>query len=273
MRLDKFLVTQRLAASACEARELIESGQVLINGSPALNAASQVSIDASVRLDAPERQWVSRGAYKLLKAIEYFKISVRGKVCIDIGASTGGFTDVLLSEGAGRVYAVDVGYGQLAWKLRNDPRVVVMERTNARFLNSEMFNGEKADMIVSDASFISLKLLLPPAQELLTSCGLIVALVKPQFEVSREEAQGGVVDSAALHVCVIEDMTSFIETQTKLELLGRTFSPIKGPEGNIEFLFLLGLKGQSGRKPDIIDAEALVEEAHRQTADKGGTQK
>ena len=156
LRLDKFLVTQRLAASVGEAKELIESGQVLINGSPALNAASQVSIDASVRLDVPERQWVSRGAYKLLKAIEYFKISVRGKVCIDIGASTGGFTDVLLSEGAGRVYAVDVGYGQLAWKLRNDPRVVVMERTNARFLNSEMFNGEKADMIVADASFISL---------------------------------------------------------------------------------------------------------------------
>ena len=267
-RLDKYLFVNKYADSLEAAREMVAAGRVSVNGSQAVNAASQLANNASVRIDAAEKQWVSRGAYKLLKALDCFKIEVAGKVCVDIGASTGGFTDVLLSRGAAKVYSVDVGYGQLAWKLRRDQRVIVMERTNARFLTPEMLNGEKADIIVSDASFISLKLLLPPAQKLLADQGLIAALVKPQFEVSREEAGRGVVDDPALHVRVIEEISEFIADSTDLELLGRTYSPIKGPEGNIEFLFLLGLKGRSGRKPAIADAAALAAEARKNAAQR-----
>jgi 23S rRNA (cytidine1920-2'-O)/16S rRNA (cytidine1409-2'-O)-methyltransferase len=269
-RLDRYLVARKLADSAEAARKLIVDGLVLVNGNKALSAVSQISENASVTVGNPEKQWVSRGAYKLLKAVDYFKLDAKDKVCIDIGASTGGFTDVLLSLGARKVYAVDVGYGQLAWKLRNDPRVVVMERTNARFLTNDMFNnGEKADIIVSDASFISLKLLLPPAQELLSDQGLMAVLVKPQFEVSREEVGHGVVSEPALHEKVIEDMSDFIEQETKLRLLDRTYSPIRGPEGNIEFLFLLALKDREGESNNNMQAvKTLVAEAHAMAAGK-----
>lgn len=268
-RLDRYLVARKLADSVEAARKLIGEGLVLVNGNKALSAASQVCENASVTVASSEKQWVSRGAYKLLKAVDCFGLDAKDKVCIDIGASTGGFTDVLLSLGAKRVYAVDVGYGQLAWKLRSDPRVVVMERTNARFLTRDMFNnGEKADIIVSDASFISLKLLLPPAQELLADNGLMTVLVKPQFEVTRAEAGHGVIREPSLHEKVIEEMSDFIDKETKLRLLDRTYSPIKGPEGNIEFLFLLALKSSKAENSALQDVKALVAEAHAMTSEK-----
>lgn len=265
-RLDKYLADNGLVESRTLAQEYIAAGRVSVNGLVVTKTASQVAEGAKVSVDTQTRQWVSRGAHKLLKAVEFFNIDVNGKVCIDIGASTGGFTDVLLAHGARRVFAVDVGYGQLAWKLRTDNRVTVMERTNARFLTLDMFGGEKADIIVSDASFISIKLLLPSAQALLKDDGLMAVLIKPQFEVGRERVGHGVVSDPALHCEVLDDIGRFIADDTELEVLGRTFSPIRGPEGNIEFLALLGLRGRSGRAPRPGDAGEIVAEAHRETA-------
>lgn len=263
-RLDKYLVDKKLAESRTQAQAFIEEGRVTVNGQKALKPASQVSEGASVRVDAPERQWVSRGAYKLIKALDYFQISPDGKVCVDIGASTGGFTDVLLSRGAAKVYAVDVGYGQLAWKLREDPHVVVMERTNARYLTAEMLNGEKADIIVSDASFISLKLLLGAMARLLKSDGVMAVLVKPQFEVGKERAGKGVISDPALHLEALRGVAAYAEDNAGLTLINATFSPIRGPEGNIEFLFEFALAG-SGLPKAEIDFAQIVEKAHLET--------
>lgn len=265
VRLDKYLVNKKLAESRTLAQAYIEEGRVTVNGRKILKPASQISTEASVRVDAPEKQWVSRGAHKLMKALDYFEIDPLGCVCADIGASTGGFTDVLLSRGASRVYAVDVGYGQLAWKLRADPRVAVLERTNARYLTKEMLNGEKADIIVSDASFISLKLLLGPMAGLLKRDGVMAVLVKPQFEVGKERVGKGVVTDTELHLEVLEDIAAFAESNAGLVLADATFSPIRGPEGNIEFLFKLFLAGSNPVK-QAIDFSAIVEEAHKQTA-------
>lgn len=266
-RLDKYLVDNKLAESRTQAQAFIEEGRVTVNGQKALKPASQVGEGASVRVDAPERQWVSRGAYKLIKALDYFQISPAGKVCVDIGASTGGFTDVLLSRGAAKVYAVDVGYGQLAWKLREDPRVVVMERTNARYLTVEMLNGEKADIIVSDASFISLKLLLGAMAPLLKGDGVMVVLVKPQFEVGKERAGKGVVNDPALHLEVLDGVAAYAEENAGLALINATFSPIRGPEGNIEFLFEFALAG-SGLPRTETDFANIVERAHLETKNR-----
>lgn len=262
IRLDKLLVDRKLVESRTLAQEYITGGRVTVDGSILQKPASQVSPDVSVKIDAPEKLWVSRGAHKLLKAISAFHLEISGKTCVDVGASTGGFTDVLLYNGAKKVYAVDVGYGQLAWKLRNDDRVVVMERTNARFLTPDMLNGEKADIIVSDASFISLKLLLPALQGLLKEQGLMAVLVKPQFEVGRERVGNGVVTNPSLHSDVLSELAEFIDAETDLMLFDTTFSPIRGPEGNIEFLFLLGLKANSQLIPKVQDFASVVNEAH-----------
>lgn len=264
VRLDKYLVDNKLAESRTQAQSLIEEGRVAVNGQRVLKPASQVSAGSSVRIDTPEKQWVSRGAYKLIKALDYFRISPSGKVCVDIGASTGGFTDVLLSRGAAKVYAIDVGYGQLAWKLREDPRVVVMERTNARHLTIEMLNNEKADIIVSDASFISQKLLLGAAALLQKPDGVMVILVKPQFEVGKDRVGKGVVTDPALHLEVLRDIAVYAENNAGLTLIDATFSPIRGPEGNIEFLFEFMLSENCHKKPEI-DFVRIIEEAHIET--------
>ncbi len=266
IRLDKLITDRKLVESRTLAQEYIESGRVSVENTIVTKPASMVSPEASIKIDTPEKQWVSRGAHKLLKAIDFFGISPKDRVCIDIGASTGGFTDVLLSSGAAKVYAVDVGYGQLAWKLRTDERVVVMERTNARFLTGEMFPDGKADIIVSDASFISLKLLLNPLEPLLKDEGLMSVLVKPQFEVGKERVGKGVVSDPSLHKDVLNELSDFIDKETNLKLLDATFSPIRGPEGNIEFLFLLGHKNIQCKSAKIIDMETLVSEAHIVTA-------
>jgi len=265
VRLDKLIADRKLAESRTLAQHYIEHGRVSVEGQKVTKTSSQVSIDSHITIDAPEKQWVSRGAYKLLKALDYFAIDPSGKICIDIGASTGGFTDVLLGRGAKTVYAVDVGYGQLAWKLRNDSRVVVMERTNARYLTTDMFGNEKADIIVSDASFISLKLLLKPMEKLLKPDGVMAVLVKPQFEVGKENIGKGVVSDPKLHVSVINDLAGFINRDTNLQLFDATFSPIRGPEGNIEFLFLLGFAENTSMSRKILDAEQIVEKAGRET--------
>jgi len=237
VRLDKLLLEKNLAPSRHKAQALIAAGQVLVDSRLADKAGTMVEDSATVELKE-SCPYVSRGGYKLEAGLEFFNITPAGLVCLDIGASTGGFTDCLLKNNAAKVYAVDVGYGQLAWELRHDPRVVVMERTNARYLTAENLQ-ELIDLAVIDASFISLKLLIPPLLPLFRGQISILALVKPQFEVGRGKVgKGGVVRDPALHQEVITEILFFCQT-LGLQSCGVTPSPILGPKGNKEFLIHL----------------------------------
>ena len=235
-RLDKLLTDRGLAETRNRAAALIMMGKVRVAGQVVSKAGTLVALDSEISVD-DEKRWASRGAYKLLGAFEAFPIDVKGKVCADLGASTGGFTDVLLNNGAAKVYAVDVGYGQLAWRLASDSRVVVMDRTNARELVKESF-AEPIDFAVCDASFISLRLLLPAIDGFLKPDGEGVVLIKPQFEAGRERMSGtkGVIRDPAVHAAVLREVTDFIINETGLFVSGLAPSPIRGPEGNIEFL-------------------------------------
>jgi len=237
VRLDKLLLAKKMAPSRQKAQALIGAGQVLVNNKLADKAGAMV--EDSCTLEVKEScPYVSRGGYKLEAGLQYFNIKTAGFICLDIGASTGGFSDCLLQHGALKVYSVDVGYGQLAWELRQDPRIVVMERTNARYLTAEDFT-EPIDFAVIDASFISLKLLIPPLLPLFQKNTSILALIKPQFEVGRGKVgKGGVVRDPALHQEVIDEIVTFCRT-LGLESLGITPSPILGPKGNKEFLIHL----------------------------------
>jgi len=237
VRLDKLLLEKNLAPSRHKAQALIAAGQVLVDSRLADKAGTMVEDSATVELKE-SCPYVSRGGYKLEAGLEFFNITPAGLVCLDIGASTGGFTDCLLKNNAAKVYAVDVGYGQLAWELRHDPRVVVMERTNARYLTAENLQ-ELIDLAVIDASFISLKLLIPPLLPLFKGQISILALVKPQFEVGRGKVgKGGVVRDPALHQEVITKILFFCQ-KLGLQSCGVTPSPILGPKGNREFLIHL----------------------------------
>ena len=211
------------------------AGQVLVSGAPAQKAALQVSPEDEVSLKEKDHPYVSRGGLKLAHGLDHFSLDPKGLCCLDIGASTGGFTDVLLQRGAARVVAVDVGYGQLDWKLRNDPRVAVLERTNARYLEPDQVRGP-VQAVVSDASFISLTLVLPPALGMLEPGGWLAALVKPQFEVGREKVgKGGVVRDQADRDWAVDKIRSFAE-RSGLRVMGAVPSPIKGPKGNQEYI-------------------------------------
>jgi len=241
-RLDKVLVEKGFASTRARAQAMIMAGQVRVDGNPADKAGQMVDAEAALEIARNDDEWVSRGAHKLLRGLDVFGIDPGGCVCLDVGASTGGFTEVLLSRSASRVFAVDVGYGQLAWKLRNDPRVVVMERTNARLLTPDQFTSTM-DLIVVDASFISLRLLLPILQKLLAPGGEMVVLIKPQFEAGKGRVgKGGVVRSPEIHRQVLEEFCAFVRTLEDIALVGLTWSPIKGPKGNIEFLAHLAEK-------------------------------
>jgi len=238
-RLDQALVERGLCDSREKAKRLILAAQVRINGQTAHKPSDRVKPADEIALDAPEK-FVSRGGHKLEHALNHFQLTVTGLTAIDLGASTGGFTDCLLQHGAGKVFAVDVGRGQLAWKLRQDPRVVVMEKTNARFLKPENF-PVPADLVVADCSFISLKKILPPAVPLLKPDGRIVALVKPQFEAGKAEADKGrgVITDAAVHERVLAELQEFVTAQAGLCWRGMVESPLLGPAGNKEFLALI----------------------------------
>ncbi len=239
-RLDKLLVERGLAASRDRASALVMSGAVLVNGMPAAKPGSLVDTSARLALKEADHPYVSRGALKLVQGLDTFAIDPAGWTCLDIGASTGGFTDVLLRRGATRVYAIDVGYGQLAWSIRQDPRVVVLERENARTMELALV-PEPCDLAVIDVSFISLTLILPRVAELLRSPGgkPIVALVKPQFEVGRElVGRGGVVKDEAVRRSAVDKIRTWAAshgfvTGDDVE------SPITGPAGNVEYLLLL----------------------------------
>ncbi len=242
MRLDQALVEQGLCASREKAKRAIMAGQVRVNGQVANKASDDVRAADKLELEAPER-YVSRGGQKLQHGLDFFGVEVRGATAIDLGASTGGFTDCLLQRGAARVYAVDVGQGQLAWKLRRDPRVIVMEKTNARELTPERFppGFAHADVVVIDCSFISLRKILPAAIALLRDSGRILALIKPQFEAGKAEADrgGGVIRDAKVHERVIRDLRGFVSELPGLRWVGETESPVLGPAGNKEFLALI----------------------------------
>jgi 23S rRNA (cytidine1920-2'-O)/16S rRNA (cytidine1409-2'-O)-methyltransferase len=239
-RLDKLLVDRGLAPSRERARALVMSGAVLVAGQPQTKPGTMIDPAAEIVLRAEDHPYVSRGALKLVKGLDTFAIDPTGKVALDIGASTGGFTDVLLRRGAARVYAIDVGYGQLAWSLRQDPRVVVLERHNARNMDLALV-PEPCDLAVIDVSFISLTLVLPRVAELLRAPAgkPIVALVKPQFEVGREQVgKGGVVRDEAVRRSAVTKVRTWAEAHSFVAG-DDVESPITGPAGNVEFLLLL----------------------------------
>ena len=261
-RLDAAVVARGLVSGRDRAKGLIMAGQVYVDGQKADKPGQQVDESSRIEVRGETLAYVSRGGLKLEKAMAAFGLSLEGAVCADIGASTGGFTDCMLQNGAARVYAIDVGYGLLAWKLRGDPRVVNLERTNIRHVTREQV-PEELDFISVDVSFISLKLVLPVAWRLLKNGCKAVCLVKPQFEAGRElVGKKGVVRDPATHRMVILHV---LEAARELGFrpLALTFSPVKGPEGNIEYLLLLE-KGEGPSQVAAEDAARVVEESHRE---------
>lgn len=261
-RLD-ILVTERgLVESREKAKTLIMAGQVYVDGQKADKPGDTFSEDAAVEVRGKGLPYVSRGGLKLEKAMREFGLQLQGRTCMDIGASTGGFTDCMLQNGAQRVYSVDVGYGQLAWSLRTDPRVVNLERTNARYLTREQV-PEEIGFFSVDVSFISLTLILPAVRPLLAEHGQAVCLIKPQFEAGREKVgKKGVVRDKAVHEEVIEKIRSFA-LENGFSVLGLTFSPVKGPEGNIEYLIYLERSEAPSQGEQVLSAQQVVEESHR----------
>jgi len=259
-RLDLLLVERGVVPSRTLAQRLILAGEVLIDGQVADKPGRLVPEGAHIELKERPR-YVSQGGDKLEKALREFSVSVRGKICLDVGASTGGFTDCLLQHGAQRVYAVDVGVGQLAWRLRTDPRVVVLEGVNARYLTPQQI-GEAVDLATVDVSFISVTKILPALKGIVKPEGDLVVLIKPQFEAGRRHVQrGGVVKDPQIHERVLRDVGEFVEQELGLSIAGATHSPLRGPAGNLEFF--LHLRNQAEGTIEV-DWRGLVERAHRE---------
>ena len=257
-RLDVLLTEHMYVDSRSKAQAVIMAGQVYVNGQKADKPGTAYEETVQIEVRGVTCPYVSRGGLKLEKALRDFGVKPEGYVCSDSGASTGGFTDCLLQQGAKKVFAIDVGYGQLDWKIRSDERVVVMERTNIRYVTPEDL-GEPLDLSVIDVSFISLKIVLPAIKALLKPTGQVLCLIKPQFEAGKEKVgKKGVVREPEIHKEVLD---GFVETVTVLgfTILGLTFSPVKGPEGNIEFLGHLTLDDKPGITPDTA---AVVADAH-----------
>lgn len=257
-RLDVLMTERALAESRQKAQAIIMAGQVYVNGQKVDKAGAPVGEDAQIEVRGKTLAYVSRGGLKLEKAVKRWPIQLSGTVCADIGSSTGGFTDCMLQQGAEKVYAVDSGYNQLDWRLRNDPRVVCMERTNARYLTQEQI-PEALDFFSVDVSFISLRLILPPMRQLIKPEGEAVCLIKPQFEAGREKVgKKGVVRDPAVHLEVLEHFLQHAK-EAGFTVKDITFSPIKGPEGNIEYLGYISAK----EGPDYEgDLEELVRQSH-----------
>ncbi len=266
IRLDVLLTERGLCESRQKAQATIMAGLVFVDGQRSDKPGTAVAEDADVEVRGHALRYVSRGGLKLEKAMAEFPIDLTGKVCADIGASTGGFTDCMLQNGARKVYAVDVGYGQLDWRLRNDARVVCLERTNARYLTREQI-PETLDFASIDVSFISLKLIFPALYGLLAEGGEVACLIKPQFEAGREKVgKKGVVRDARVHGEVLERFLIHAK-ENHFTVLGITYSPIRGPEGNIEYLGFLRKSGESDCVPDI---EALVAQSHSELKEGHG---
>ena len=258
-RLDNLLVNRGLFESRSKAQAAVMAGQVLVNEQKIDKPGTQVAPEVTIRLLGNKLPYVSRGGLKLEKALQIFPISVEGKIVADIGASTGGFTDCALQNGAVKVYAIDVGYGQLAWKLRSDERVINMERTNVRYLEADSL-PEQVDAATIDVAFISLDKVLPAVHKIVKENGFVIALIKPQFEAGKENVgKKGVVRDAKVHENVINNVIGFAKAEG-FGIAGLDFSPIKGPEGNIEYLLHLTL----GEEDAISEAyvHELVSKSH-----------
>jgi len=262
-RLDVLLVERGLVPSRQKAQAVIMAGSVFVGGQRSDKPGTAVADDAEIEVRGHVMPYVSRGGWKLEKAMKTWPITLQGKICADIGASTGGFTDCMLQNGAEKVYAVDVGYGQLDWKLRNDPRVVCLERTNARYLTHEEI-PDALDFASIDVSFISLKLIFPALYELLREGGEIACLIKPQFEAGREKVgKKGVVRDASVHQEVLEHFLTYAK-DNNFTVLGITYSPIRGPEGNIEYL---GYLRKSDEPDNAVEPAEIVAASHRELAE------
>jgi len=260
-RLDLLLVEKGFAESRERAKTMIMEGNVLADEKKIDKCGTLVKEDAKIRLLKEDFPFVSRGGLKLKKAIESFNIDLKEKTAADIGASTGGFTDCMLQNGAAKVYAIDVGYGQLAWKLRQNDRVVNLERVNIRYVTEENI-PELLDFISIDVAFISLEKVLPVAKKFLKDDGKIVALIKPQFEAGKDKVgKKGVVKDANIHIEVINKIIAFCRTE-KLSIIDLTFSPIKGPEGNIEYLIYLEKNLNNSDNFNEENVNIIVQEAH-----------
>lgn len=260
LRLDSALTQQGLVESREKAKALIMAGQVYVNGKKELKAGTSIKPDDKIEVKGSQNPFVSRGGLKLEKAAKNFDIDLNDCICMDIGASTGGFSDCMLTHGAKKVYAIDVGYGQLAWKLRTDERVVNMERTNFRYVTHEQI-PEDIDFASVDVSFISLKIILPVLRELLKADGQAVCLIKPQFEAGREKiGKKGVVRDPQVHIEVVESIVNFA-TETGFTVKNLDFSPIKGPEGNIEYLMHIE-KSEASLNISGVSPTELVERSH-----------
>ena len=258
VRLDVLLVERGLQESRQKAQATIMSGLVFVDGKRLDKPGTSVSPEAEIEIRGNSLRYVSRGGLKLEKAMACWPIVLEGKTCMDVGASTGGFTDCMLQNGAAKVYAIDVGYGQLAWKLRSDERVICLERTNARYLSRQLIPDEPEFSSV-DVSFISLKLILPAIASVLKAGGYVVCLIKPQFEAGKEKVgKKGVVRDPAVHLEVLENFLTHAR-ENNFTVLDITYSPIRGPEGNLEYLGYLRLgEGQES----VPDLKALVELSH-----------
>ena len=257
-RLDVLLVSLGLAESRAKAQATIMAGEVYVNGQKADKSGMEVDITSNIEVRGSACPYVSRGGLKLEKALKNFGVDPTGYVCSDSGASTGGFTDCMIQQGASKVFAIDVGYGQLAWKIRNDPHVVVMERTNIRYVTLEDL-GEPLDLSVIDVSFISLGLVLPVVKTLLKPTGQVLCLIKPQFEAGKDKVgKKGVVRDPAVHEEVLQNFISLAKS-LDFTIRNLTFSPVKGPEGNIEFLAHLSM--QPGEDSYLAPGD-LVAQAH-----------
>lgn len=260
-RLDIILVEKGLIESREKAKTSIMAGLVFVDGQRVDKAGAKIPITANIEFKGQKLQYVSRGGLKLEKALKSFTLTLEGKVCMDIGASTGGFTDCMLQNGASKVFAVDVGYGQFAWKLRTDDRVVCMERTNIRYVTPEDI-GEKLDFASIDVSFISLKTIMPATINLLKDNGEVVALIKPQFEAGRGKVgKKGVVREESTHLEVVNGIVEFLE-ENNLNILGLSYSPIKGPEGNIEYLIYFTKDNEKESNFDKEDILNVVRASH-----------
>lgn len=260
-RLDLAVFEEGHTDSREKAKALIMAGQVYVNGQKETKAGTQIKPEDKIEVRGSKLPYVSRGGLKLEKAMQLWNLSLDGKICMDVGASTGGFTDCMLQNGAVKVYSIDVGYGQLAWKLRSDERVVNLERTNFRYVTEEQV-PDKIGFSSVDVSFISLKKILPVLHTLLEDHGQAVCLIKPQFEAGKEKVgKKGVVRDVAVHTEVVETITAFA-LETGFSMLGLTYSPIKGPEGNIEYLMLLEKAEQPENQVDF-PISSLTEESHQ----------
>ena len=260
-RLDILLVERGIISSREKAKACIMAGQVYVDGQKLDKAGEKISVEANIEYRGHAIPYVSRGGLKLEKAMKIWPITLEDKVCMDIGASTGGFTDCMLQNGAKKVFSVDVGYGQFAWKLRTDERVVCMERTNIRYVTPDDI-GELLDFASIDVSFISLKKIMPVTIGLLKDKGEVVALIKPQFEAGREKVgKKGVVRDIAVHKEVVHGIVDYLLEQN-LNVLGIGYSPIKGPEGNREYLVYFSKDKEKESSFEIEDIDKVVEESH-----------